>query len=348
MISVKNLIFDYPTKRALHGVSLEIAPQSITALVGPNGAGKTTLMRAIAALDRFEHGSISVAGLDVRRQPREVHEVLGYLPDFFGLYEDLTVRQCLHYRALAHRVPENRLEAAVEQAAEAVNLRDRLGELAGALSRGLRQRLAIAQAIVHEPKVLLLDEPASGLDPDARQDLSRLFLQLQAAGLTQIVSSHILAELEDYSTSLIVIDQGRIVRQTDVADATKSEAPLRLRVRGLGPEEALAAALEAATGQAPLRGKEGEFVVQVAADASAQAALLSRLMGEGHDLYLFHPVPRRLQDLYFEGVGRPGEVHLAGTPQGSSTNGSTSAPGSVVGTAPSVSQTPANNPGGSR
>src|SRR5271168_3950898 len=197
MIEVENLVYEYPTSRALKGVSLRVSDQTITALVGPNGAGKTTLLRCLAALETPYSGSVTIEGLDTREHPREIHVLLGYLPDFFGLYDELSVRRCLVYAARSHGTAPQLADAAAEKAAGRVGLVDRLDTKAGELSRGLRQRLAIGQAIVHEPKVLLLDEPAAGLDPQARRDLSALLLQLRDDGMTLVVSSHILAELED-------------------------------------------------------------------------------------------------------------------------------------------------------
>src|SRR5690606_31914263 len=147
-----------------------------------------------------------IDGLDTRDAPRAVHARLGYLPDFFGLYDALNVRRCLYYAARAHGITAGAATGAVEAAAARVGLSDRMEQAAGALSRGLRQRLAIAQALVHRPAVLLLDEPAAGLDPQARRDLSQLLLSLKTDGMTLVVSSHILAELEDYSDRMIIVD----------------------------------------------------------------------------------------------------------------------------------------------
>ncbi len=211
MIDVRDVIFEYPGKRALKDVSFQIASGSITALVGPNGAGKTTLLRCLSALDEPFSGTITINEIDVIEHPRLIHQKVGYLSDFFGLYNTLTVRQCLIYIAQIHRIPEADLEAKVMLAANRLEIAKYLDIKAGTLSRGLRQRLGIAQAILHEPQILLLDEPASGLDPEARMNLSDLFLRLQAQGMTLIVSSHILAELEDYCTDMLLLRDGRIL-----------------------------------------------------------------------------------------------------------------------------------------
>jgi ABC-2 type transport system ATP-binding protein len=222
MITVENLTFDYPNKRALHHIAFTIAPKTITALVGPNGAGKSTLMRSIAALDLPIQGSIFVDGIDIFEAPREIHTKMGYLPDFFGLYDDLSVKQCLLYHALAQNIPQEDCEKRVHDTAERLQLNEVLSAEVGTLSRGQRQRLGIAQSIIHSPKVLLLDEPAAGLDPEARNHLSQLLLYLCKEGITILVSSHILSELEDYCSHMIILRDGYLVKHCAIDEAKKS------------------------------------------------------------------------------------------------------------------------------
>ncbi len=215
-IQVEDLVFDYATVRALHGVSLEVQTGSVTALVGPNGAGKTTLLHCLAALDTPYAGRVLIEGEDVHDDPRHVHRRIGYLSDFFGLYDELTVHQCLRHAVAMHGYSGPEENAAVARVAAQLDLEDLIGRKTGELSRGQRQRLAIAQAIVHQPAIVLLDEPASGLDPLARQSLSKLLLGLRDEGMTLIVSSHILAELEDYSSHVLVMDKGRLVEHRSI------------------------------------------------------------------------------------------------------------------------------------
>ncbi|WP_238946427.1 ABC transporter ATP-binding protein [Vandammella animalimorsus] len=216
LIEIDQLVFEYPGHRALDGVSLRLERGSVTALVGPNGAGKSTLLRCMAGLETPLSGQIRIDGISVIDAPRQVHRKLGYLSDFFGLYEGLRVRQCLAYAALAVGVARQQLPGRVAQVAQAMDLTALLQRRPGELSRGQRQRLAIGQAIIHSPQVLLLDEPASGLDPQARSSLAALFRQLQAQGMTLLVSSHILSELDEYSTHILSIRQGRIVSHEDL------------------------------------------------------------------------------------------------------------------------------------
>jgi ABC-2 type transport system ATP-binding protein len=278
VIRVEGLRFDYPGVRALDDVAFRVDAGSVTALVGPNGAGKTTLLRCLAGLERPMLGSIEVAGVDVVEEPRLAHRQVGYLSDFFGLYDTLSVRRCLAYSASAQLVPESEVAGAVEQAAVRLGLADRLEQLAGTLSRGLRQRVAIGQAIIHSPRVVLLDEPASGLDPEARHSLATLFVDLAASGITLIVSSHILAELDEYSNYMMLMSAGKVVEHRALAAAPG------------GVEIGLTLARDDARLEAWLRERPG--IVTIAVDArsatvkleggeDAQAALLRALVEAG-------------------------------------------------------------------
>lgn len=233
MIAVENLRFDYPGTRALDGISFQLMAGSVTALVGPNGAGKTTLLRCLAALDTPHGGRILIDGIDVNNQPRIAHQRLGFLPDHFGLYGDLSARRCLLYAGASHGLTGDALVARVAEVARQVGLADKLEATAGSLSRGQRQRLALAQTILHRPKVLLLDEPASGLDPEARSSLAELMRALAAEGMTLLVSSHILAELEEYCSGMLVLSHGRILEHRAAVRAPSpinaTEPDLRIR-----------------------------------------------------------------------------------------------------------------------
>lgn len=299
MIEVRDLVYEYPAKRALNGMSFAVAPQSITALVGPNGAGKTTLLRCLAALEAPYSGAVAIDGLDTGVSPRQIHERLGYLPDFYGLYDELSVRRALTYAAWSHGIMPALAGGAVEKTAGRLGLADRLETKAGELSRGLRQRLAIGQAIVHEPKVVLLDEPAAGLDPQARRDLSTLLLQLRDGGMTLVVSSHILAELEDYCSEMIIIDNGEIV----------GGKPIKVR-----DDDRPRYLMELATARSDLR----EFLVAAGIDVidvgdhhalmtftrnpSARARLVRDLVKAGFDVASFGESTRAMEETYFAQV----------------------------------------------
>lgn len=305
MIDVDQLTFDYATTRALHGVSFHLPAGSITALVGPNGAGKTTLLRCLAALEEPLEGRIQVGGVDALADPRACHLQVGYLSDFFGLY-DLTVEQCLRHAAAIRGVPPAREAEAVRRAAERLGISERLASRAGELSRGLKQRLAIAQAILHEPRVLLLDEPASGLDPEARHQLATLFLQLRDEGMTLLVSSHILAELDAYSTDMLVLRDGRIVSHEAVRGPAAAPAPtVRVALTLAGPVEGLAALLAGIEGVSGVRLTADGATFSAPAEGAEQARILRALVAREVPLQAFAPERRSMQDAYLATVAEP-------------------------------------------
>ena len=302
MIEVSGVVYDYPAARALHGVSFEVQAGAVLALVGPNGAGKSTLMRCIAALDVPTEGTIKVAGLDVEADPRGVHAAIGYLPDFFGLYEELSVRKALTYAARSRGVAVGATAAAVEMAAARVQLTDRLEARAGELSRGLKQRLAIAQTIVHQPRVLLLDEPAAGLDPEARRSLSDLILSLARDGMTIVVSSHILAELEDYSTQMLMIRDGAVAGGGVVAAGAGHRDGQRVEVTFADPPLDLAERLE--TLGVTVEKTTGDTAILVLPEGEDDSALLGKLIGAGLKVRSFQAARKTLEDAYLAEVAR--------------------------------------------
>lgn len=302
MIEVSGVVYDYPAARALHGVSFEVQAGAVLALVGPNGAGKSTLMRCIAALDVPTEGTIKVAGLDVEADPRGVHAAIGYLPDFFGLYEELSVRKALTYAARSRGVAVGETPAAVEMAAARVQLTDRLEARAGELSRGLKQRLAIAQTIVHQPRVLLLDEPAAGLDPEARRSLSDLILSLAKDGMTIVVSSHILAELEDYSTQMLMIRDGAVAGGGVVAAGAGHRDGQRVEVTFADPPLDLAERI-AALGVA-VEQTTADTALLLLPEGEDDSGLLGKLIGAGLKVRSFQAARKTLEDAYLAEVAR--------------------------------------------
>jgi ABC-2 type transport system ATP-binding protein len=297
MIEVENLVYEYPSKRALKGIGLNVRPNTITALVGPNGAGKTTLLRCLAALDMPYDGTVRIAGLDTRDDPRAIHAQLGYLPDFFGLYDALSVERCLIFAARAHGLPAGKAKDAAAKAAERVDLSDRMTTPVAELSRGLRQRLAIAQAIVHEPKVVLLDEPAAGLDPLARRDLSTLLVSLKQSGMTLVVSSHILSELEDYSDEMIIMEDGLVVGGAPLQLREKQRSLIRIQLAGA--RRGLAALLSQQDGIEVLQSDDVSASFRFLGDAQARVNLLRALVAQGLEIVSFGDAPHQLEAAYF-------------------------------------------------
>ncbi len=266
-------------------------------MVGPNGAGKTTLLRCLAALDDPLSGRIVIDGLDTQVSPRRAHMKLGFLQDFFGVYDTLTVKQNLLHAAAAMRVPRAHIPEAARTAVLAVGLDDYIDRRAHELSRGLRQRLAIARTIIHNPKLLLLDEPASGLDPDARRELSDLIKSLQARGTTIIVSSHILTELQDYSTHMLSVRDGRVKPVVAIGGQTPEGHRLALTV--VGAADKALEMLRTIPAVSDIRETGRQVFFNFSGSESEQAGLLRGLMAGDVQVTEFRVASENLEQLYF-------------------------------------------------
>jgi ABC-2 type transport system ATP-binding protein len=308
MLQAENLIFDYPDKRALHGVSLTVERGEIVALVGRNGAGKTTLLRCLIALSRPTSGTVIMNGLDIHQAPRAAHRHIGYLGDFVGLYDGLSVRRCLHHAASSSGLQKLERQSGLNRAAERLGLVDHLDALAGQLSRGQRQRLAIAQAIVHQPDLLVLDEPAAGLDPEARTRLSDLILMLRDEGMTILVSSHILAELEDYCTKMVMIDDGRLI-DTELSTPRHH----RFHVRLASPRADLVDLATSVQGVLAVSSDDGlEALITLEGGTAKPEKVLAALVAAGLPVCAFGPEQWRLQDSYLAALeAQPNHITAA-------------------------------------
>lgn len=295
MIRIEALSFDYPGVRALDAVAAEITAGSITALVGPNGAGKSTLMRCIAGLEVPVAGRVVLDGIQVARNPRAARARLGFLPDLFGLYDRLCVRHCLEWAGASRGLAWAEARTRVPALAARLGLEALLERPAGALSRGQRQRVAIGQAIIHRPAILVLDEPASGLDPEARIALAELLRSLSADGMTLLVSSHILAELAEYATHLMILEAGRVLSLAPLPTPAR-----RLSLR-LAAADARLGALLAANGAVSELGTSPEGAqFAFAGDDAAQAALLQALVAAGLAVVELAPQAGSLQQVYLD------------------------------------------------
>ncbi|MGH2768624.1 MAG: ABC transporter ATP-binding protein, partial [Actinomycetota bacterium] len=196
-IWTEGLSKSYGSLEAVHDLNLSVPAGSVYALVGPNGAGKTTTFQILATLLRPTSGRARIKGRDATSEPYEVRRLLGYMPDFFGVYDDVRVEEYLDFFASAYRMPADQRKRVVADLLELVDLSHKSEAFVESLSRGMKQRLGLARALVHDPQVLILDEPASGLDPRARVEFRELVLELQRMGKAVLISSHILSELEE-------------------------------------------------------------------------------------------------------------------------------------------------------
>ena len=235
VITVEGLVKRYGRSPALDGVSFSVPAGSIYGFLGPNGAGKTTALRILATLLMPTEGKASVAGEDIVRHPARARKNIGYMPDFFGVYDDLTVREYLEFYAQAHGVPRDQWRKIIADLLELVDLGHKRDDFVETLSRGMKQRLGMARCLVHDPDVLLLDEPASGLDPRARVEMREVLKEISRMGKAVLISSHILPELEDVSTEVGIIHRGRMVASGPVESILAQLGASRvLEVRTLG------------------------------------------------------------------------------------------------------------------
>ena len=211
MIRTYELTKDYRDVRALDHLDLEVKEGEIFGFIGPNGAGKTTTLKILATLLAPTGGRAEVCGLEVGRDSRKIRPLIGYMPDFFGVYEDMTVNEYLTFFAAAYGLKGERRRKIVDDVLELTDLGVKRDTMVEALSRGMQQRLGLARTLVHDPKVLILDEPASGLDPRARIEIRALLKEVKNMGKTIIISSHILTELAELCDSVGIIEKGKLI-----------------------------------------------------------------------------------------------------------------------------------------
>jgi ABC-2 type transport system ATP-binding protein len=219
MIETSNLTKHFGSLVALDSLTLSIGPGEVFGFIGPNGAGKTTTMRILSCLTRPDAGTAKVCGFDTRTHGDDIRKCIGYMPDFLGVYDDLTVDEYLQFFASAYGIARRDRATIIGQVLELTDLTQKRHSLVDGLSRGMQQRLGVARVLVHDPKVLLLDEPASGLDPRARIEMRSLLIELARMGKTLMVSSHILSELGEMSTSIGIIERGKLLYAGSVTDA---------------------------------------------------------------------------------------------------------------------------------
>lgn len=228
VVDVRGLRVRYGKLEAVRGIDLQIPRGEVYGFIGPNGAGKSSTIKVLATLLRSFTGIARVCGIDVAHNPQFVREKIGYVPDFFGVYEDLTVREYLHFFAAAYRIERDKRQGILQDVLELTDLHHKIDSSVDGLSRGMKQRLSLARVLLHDPDLLLLDEPASGLDPRARIEMRELLKALKEMGKTILISSHILHELAQLCTRIGIIETGQMVAQGSVNDIYRRLGVLRI------------------------------------------------------------------------------------------------------------------------
>ncbi len=307
IIELRDLTKRYGDLVAVDSLNLSIEQGAVFGFIGPNGAGKTTTMRILTTLLRPTEGEVTIGGHSVTTEPQAVRRLIGYMPDFFGVYEDMKVWEYLDFFAACYDVPNAARPAMIDDLLALVDLGHKRDAYVETLSRGMKQRLCLARTLTHDPQVLILDEPASGLDPRARIEMRELLRELQRMGKTIFFSSHILAEVADICTSIGIIENGRLVAAGGVADMMRRlRAHRRVTVRfvpgavvdlaalavGLGGEAGVLAATAGDESAADT------LRLDFDGDDAALSGLLARLVGRGLPVLSFNEERDDLEDVF--------------------------------------------------
>lgn len=308
IIEIKDLSKHFARRLAVNNVNLSIESGEIFGLVGPNGAGKTTTMRMLVTLLQPDRGEISVGGHSVRKFPREVRRMIGFMPDSFGVYNDMTVQEYLDFFGACYKIPPAQRKALINDLLQLVDIAHRRDDMVDTLSRGLKQRLAIARVLIHDPSILVLDEPASGLDPRARVEIRELLLEIARLGKTIIFSSHILADVAELCTRVGIMESGKLVALGALNELTEKAVPHRLiRIAFLNQIEVEQAqnALAALPGISAVRAQDGlgkagwlSFEAEFTGDDASLQALLSNLVSQGLPIVHFSEETQNLEEVF--------------------------------------------------
>jgi len=304
MIETVNLRKEYGRVVAVRDLTLTVNPGDVFGLIGPNGAGKSTTISMLATILDPTEGRVYVDGLDIEENRRQVREVVGYMPDFFGLYDDLTVREYLEFFATAYRVTGQLRAGRVNDVLEIIELQEKRDALIGKLSRGMRQRLCLGKTLLHEPKILLLDEPASGMDPKGRVEMRNLLKELQKQGKTVLISSHILTELSDICNAIGIMERGAVI-ETGTVDEIRARLKRLMRLtvevlEGISRAEQL---LQTDDKVEDVNVAGNRLSVAVNGDAEYAATILEKLIADGVRVSSFAREEADVEEIYMQICG---------------------------------------------
>lgn len=308
MIEIEHLSKSYGSFQALKDINISIEKGTVFGFVGPNGAGKSTTMSILATLALPTSGTAKVDGIEVTENPGAVRKKIGYMPDFFGVYDQLKTDEYLHFYGASYNIPRAEREKLIPQLLELVNLSDKRNAYVDSLSRGMKQRLCLARCLVHDPEVLILDEPASGLDPRARIEMREILKELKLMGKTIIISSHILPELAEMVDEIGVIEHGEMIAQGKVAEIQNQLRVKKvLHIRTLDRQDELAQRLREEPFVTGVLGDNTGVHVHFSGGDEEQSRLLMQIISWGIPVISFNEAQTNLEDVFLEitkgGVG---------------------------------------------
>ena len=307
-VETRDVRLDYGELTAVNNLSLQIPRGEIYGLVGPNGAGKTSLLKMLANLIRPTYGELFICGIDLAENPRAAYQHIGYMPDLSPVAPELKVWEFLEFFAASYGVPAAKRKQRVNQCLEQVKMTEHRNAYGKNLSRGMTQRVVLAKTLIPKPKVLLLDEPASGLDPIARINLKKILVALSKQGVTTVISSHILTELADMCTSIGIMDKGRLLKSGTIESILNSRPHSTLSLNVIAGEENLTAVLEENPLVSQVVKKDGVFVVDFTGDVEDEAELLKALILADISVTSFRKVAASMEDTLIELVSPDGHV----------------------------------------
>ncbi len=307
MLRIEHLSKRYGSFPALEDLNLEIPEGRLHGFLGPNGAGKTTTMRILATLMLPTSGTASVDGVDVIRHPHEARKRIGYMPDFFGTYDNLKCREYLDFYGRCYRIGAKERQRMADRLLELVQLDGKREAYVDTLSRGMKQRLCLARSLIHDPKLLILDEPASGMDPRARAEMKGILRTLREMGKTVLISSHILPEMSELCDSVTVLNRGHLVLSESVkslAERMNMNAPLEIRAaEGCGEQavEDIVTCLKEMPGVTEILQPEPYLLrVRMEGTDEALSRALREMAARGLPVADFHRVPMNLEQIFME------------------------------------------------
>ncbi len=298
-VTIDELWVKYGAVSAVKGVSFEVPSGEIFGFISPNGAGKSSTLRVIATLQKASSGRVAINDVDVRRFPQEIRRRIGYVPDEFGVYEDLTVYEYMHFFAAAYDTPNRQRH--IDELLKLTDLDHKCNAQVDSLSRGMKQRLALARVLIHEPTVLLLDEPASGLDPRARIEVRELLKELQRMGKTILISSHILHELAELCTRIGIIEQGRMVAEGALSEIYQQLDVNRVvHVQLSDPTESEVRALRSITGVTQLERYSDRLSFHIDEQLLPAEQLLLEIQKCGGRVRMFQPEAMDMETVFMK------------------------------------------------
>ncbi|MEX2122184.1 MAG: ABC transporter ATP-binding protein [Pirellulales bacterium] len=299
MIELIDFGKNYGDFTAVECLNLTIAAGEMFGFIGPNGAGKSTTIRFLATLLKATHGEGVVNGHSVTRRPLDVRRSVGYMPDNFGVYDGMKVWEFLDFFAVAYQIPRSKRKHVIGDVLELLDLTHKRDDFVNGLSRGMKQRLCLAKTLVHDPPVLILDEPSSGLDPRARLEVKALLKELRRMGKTILISSHILTELADCCTSIGIIERGVMLMHGPIDEVYRRIKRNRiLEIRFLDKMETALSIIRSMPQTLDVQVENHRVTAELAAEDHDVAALLERLIGAGVKMHSFAEKDPTLEDVF--------------------------------------------------